>query len=124
MRTSWWLASVAVCLGAGSCALGQGVNLNPLSPPSNGVNFTPFSGVSNGINLNPFALNNSSAAPPSGASQATFASPGRTLAGPSKLFNLLPTGLGSFSNSHPIGFSIFPTQTDQYLAQFGYQKLR
>ena len=128
MRTSLWAASVALCLGAASGATAQGVNLNPFTPPANGVNFTPFKGANSTFNLNPFALKQSSGsstvAPPTGVSQTNFASPGRSLAGPSKLFNLLPTGLGTFSNKHPIGYSVFPTSTDAYLAQFGYQKLR
>lgn len=124
MRTSLGLAAAALCLGAGSIAHAQGVNLNPFSAPSNGVNFTPFGGVSNGINLNPFATNSTGVTPPQGVSQATYASPGRLLAGPRKLFNLLPTGLGSFTNTHYIGASVFPNTTAQYLAQFGYQRLR
>ena len=125
MRTSLGLAAVALCLGAGSSAMAQSVNFSGFSSPSNGVGFSPFGAVSNAINnLNPFATNSTST-PPQGVSQATYASPGQLLAGPSKLFNLLPTGVGTLSsNTHYIGQSLFPNTTAQYLAQFGYQRVR
>lgn len=124
MRMSLWLAAVALCVGAGSNVLAGGIfGLNPFAP-SNGTTVSPLSAPSNGVNFSPLTNSNASVSPPQGSSQATFASPGRTLAGPAKLFNLLPTGLGSFSNTHYIGASMFPTQTDQYLSQFGFQRLR
>ncbi len=124
MRMSLWMAAVALCLGAGSAARAGGIfGLNPFAP-SNGTTVNPLSPPSNGVNFSPLTNSNASVSPPQGSSQATFASPGRMLAGPAKLFNLLPTGLGSFSNTHYVGYSMFPSQTDQYLAQFGFQRLR
>ncbi len=126
MRMSLWLTAVALCLGAGSSAMAQSVNFSGFSSPSNGVGFSPFGAVSNAINnLNPFATNTSGVSPPQGVSQATYPTPGQSLAGPTKLFNLLPTGVGTIgSNVHYIGASVFPSTTSQYLAQFGYQRLR
>ena len=126
MRMSSWLAAVAVCLAAGSGAMAQSVNFNGFSSPTNGVGFSPFGAVSNAINnMNPFATNSTGVSPPQGVSQATYGSPGQSLAGPSKLFHLLPTGVGTISsNAHYIGASVFPSTTSQYLAQFGFQRLR
>jgi hypothetical protein len=122
MRTSvGLLAAAALCLGAASGAHAQGIKWNPFAP-SNGINFSPLAPPSNGINFSPLT-GQISGTPPSGASQATFPAPGRLLGGPSRLINLLPN-LHGMSNTHYIGSSIFPTQTDQYLAQFGYQRLR
>jgi hypothetical protein len=119
MRTSIWLAAAALCLGAGSSAMAGTFNWNPFAP-SNGVTFNGFSPPSNGVNYTAFG---SSSTLPTGASTATFASPGGSQAGPSRLFNLLP-GLHSLSNTHIIGTSIFPSNTDDYLAQFGMQRLK
>jgi hypothetical protein len=120
MRKSLWLAAITLGLGAASNAMAGGTfSLNPLAP-SNGVNFNAFSGPNNGVNYSPFGA---STAPPSGASQATFSSPGQTLAGPSRLLDLMPN-LHSLTNTHVIGYSVFPTQTDQYLSQFGFQRIR
>ena len=120
MRTSLWLAAVALGLAAGSNAMAGGTfSLNPFAP-SNGVNFNAVSGPSNGVNYSPFGA---STAPPSGASQATFSGPGQNLAGPSRLLDLMPN-LHRLTNTHVIGYSVFPTQTDQYLAQFGFQRIR
>jgi hypothetical protein len=119
MRMSLWLAAVAVCLGAGASARAGGIfSLNPFSS-SSGNNNT-FSGASSGVNIGP---SNAKASLPSGATQATFPSPGRNLAGPSRLIDLFPN-LHSLTNTHVIGYSVYPTQTDQYLAQFGFQHIR
>ena len=119
MRMSLWLAAVVLCLGAGSSARAGGIfSLNPFSS-SNG-NSNTFSGVSSSVNMGPPST---SATPPSGASQATFPSPGQSLAGPSRLLDLFPN-LHSLTNTHVIGYSVYPTQTDQYLAQFGFQRIR
>jgi hypothetical protein len=122
MRTSVGiLAAAALCLGAASGAHAQGINWNPFAP-SNGIHFSPLAPPSNGINFSPLT-GSAPAMPPSGASQATFPAPGRMLSGPGRLINLLPN-LGGISNTHYIGYSVFPSATDQYLAQFGFQRLR
>ncbi len=119
MRMSLWLAALAVCLGVGSSARAGGIfSLNPFSS-STGNNNT-FSGASSGVNIGP---SNATSAPSSGASQATFPSPGQSLSGPSRLIDLIPT-LHGLTNTHVIGYSVYPTQTDQYLAQFGFQRIR
>ena len=120
MRTSvGFIAAAALGLWAASGAHAQ-TTLSPFAA-SPGVNFNPFAASTKGVSVNPFA-GTVTPTPPSGASQATFPSPGQTLSGPGRLMNLLPS-LHGMSNTHYIGYSIFPTQTDQYLAQFGYQKL-
>jgi hypothetical protein len=119
MRMSKWLAAVALCLGAGSSAMAGGTfSLNPFAS-GNGVNLNASSGTNNGVNTQPFGAST----PPSGASQATFPSPGQSLAGPSRLLDLMPN-LHRLTNTHVVGYSVFPTQTDQYLAQFGFQRIR
>jgi hypothetical protein len=119
MRMSLWLAAVALCLGVGSSARAGGIfSLNPFSSSSGNSN--TFSGASSGVNIGP---SNATASPSSGASQATFPSPGRSLAGPSRLIDLIPN-LHGLTNSHVIGYSVYPTQTDQYLSQFGFQRIR
>ena len=92
---------------------------NPFAP-SNGVNYNAFAAPSNGVNYSAFGA---ASAPSTGATQATFASPGRSLAGPSRLIDLLPS-LHSLTNTHSIGTSIFPSNTDEYLSQFGMQRLK
>jgi len=117
-----WLAAAALCLGAASGAHAQSL-FQPFTSNGTPPKYTPFTANGNQI-AQPFAnAFGGTPRPPSGASQATFPSPGQALTGPARLMNLLPN-LGRFSNTHPIGYSIFPTQTDQYLALFGYQKLR
>jgi hypothetical protein len=119
MRMSLSLAAVALCLAVGSSARAGGIfSLNPFSSSSGNSN--TFSGASSGTNIGP---SRAGATPPSGASQATFSSPGQSLAGPSRLLDLMPN-LHRLTNTHFIGYSVFPTQTDQYLAQFGFQHIR
>jgi hypothetical protein len=119
MRMSLWLAAVAVGLAAGSSAQAGGIfSLNPFSSSTGNAN--TFSGASSGTNIGP---SNANVAPPSGSSQAKFPSPGQSLAGPSRLIDLIPS-LHSLTNTHVIGQSVYPTQTDQYLAQFGFQRIR
>ena len=124
MRMSLWLAALAVCLGLGSSARAGGIfSLNPFSSSSgnsNSGNSNTFSGASSGVNIGP---SNATSAPSSGASQATFPSPGQSLSGPSRLIDLIPT-LHGLTNTHVIGYSVYPTQTDQYLSQFGFQRIR
>ena len=116
MRMSSWLAAAALCLSVGSSAMAGGTfSLNPFAP-GNGSNTSMFGGS----HSSQTAATN---APASGATQATFPSPGQSLAGPSRLINLIPN-LHSLTNTHVIGYSVFPTQTDQYLAQFGFQRIR
>lgn len=112
MRMSSWLAALALSLAVGSSAMAGGIfSLNP---------FAPGNGSSTSMVGNSSAVTSS---PPSGASQATFPSPGQSLAGPSRLLDLMPN-LHSLTNTHVIGYSVYPTQTDQYLAQFGFQRIR
>ena len=121
MRTSvWWLAAAALCLGAASSARAQGIQFTPFTA-SNGVNYNAFARPSNGVTYNPFGA--SAPAASSNTSQATFPAPGATLSGPGRLINLLPS-LHGLNNTHYIGYSMFPSQTDQYLAQFGFKRLR
>jgi hypothetical protein len=94
-------------------------NWNPFAP-SNGVSFNGFSAPSNGVNYTAFG---STSAPSTGASQATFANPGSSLAGPSRLMNLFPS-LSRLTNTHVIGASTLPTNANDYLSQFGMQRLR
>ena len=119
MRTSVWLAAAALCVGAASGARAGGIfSLNPLS--SSGSNNNTFSGTSSQVAMGSPA---GTAAAPTNTTQGVYPSPGQQLAGPSRLINLFPN-LHGISNQHPIGYSVFPTQTDQYLAQFGYQRIR
>ncbi len=121
---SLWLAAVALSLGVGSSAQAGGIfSLNPFassSPSSSSGNSNTFSGTSSGVNM---AAPTTSSTPSSGGSQATFPSPGQSLAGPSRLIDLMPS-LHGLTNTHVIGYSVYPTQTDQYLAQFGFQRIR
>ena len=120
MRASvGWLAAAALCLGAVSSAHAQ-TQFTPFSA-SNGVNFNSSSSPSNGVTYNPFGNTTTSAAATN--AQATFPAPGASLSGPSRLIDLMPS-LHSLTNKHYIGFSMFPSQTDQYLAQFGFKRLR
>ena len=124
MRTSvGFLAAAALCLGAASAAHAQGIQFSPFSANGTPIQYTPFSAGGTSIHQ-PFTAfgGSSTPMPPNGASQATFPAPGQMLAGPGRLINLLPS-LHSISNVHYIGSSIFPSQTNQYLAQFGYQRL-
>ena len=73
--------------------------------------------------FSPFGTSSSGSSSSSTPTQATYPKPGATLAGPSRLINLLPS-LHGLSNTHYIGYSMFPSQTDQYLAQFGFKRLR
>ena len=120
MRTSVrFLAAAALCLGAVSSAHAQGIQFTPFTSNGTASQFSPFSSGSQ--IQQPFA--SSAPAASSGTSQATFPAPGASFAGPNRLINLLPS-LHSLSNTHYIGYSMFPTQTDQYLAQFGFKRLR
>jgi hypothetical protein len=125
MRMSLWLAAVVLCLGVGSSARAGGIfSLNPFSSSSgnsNSGNNNTFSGASSGVNIGP--SNATSPSPSPGASQAKFPSPGQSLSGPSRLIDLIPN-LHGLTNTHVIGYSVYPTQTDQYLAQFGFQRIR
>ena len=117
-----FLAATALCLGAAAGVHAQGIQFTPFTANGATSQFTPFTANGSAAQFNPFG-GSSTPTPPSGASQATFPAPGRMLAGPSRLINLLPS-LHGLSNTHYIGYSVFPSQTDQYLAQFGYQRLR
>ena len=121
-KSAGWLAAAALCLGAASGAHAQGINFTPFTSNGTTPKFTPFSSGGTQI-AQPFASGFGVPAMSTGASQATFPAPGQALSGPGRLMSLLPS-LGRFSNNTVIGRSIFPTQTNQYLAQFGYQKLR
>jgi hypothetical protein len=113
MRTSaGWLAAAALCLGAASSAHAQQIQYTPFT--ANGTQIAqPFAG----------AFGGSSSTSSSSSSQATFPPPGASLSGPKRLIDLMPN-LHSMSNTHYIGYSMFPSQTDQYLAQFGFKRLR
>ncbi len=121
MRTSVrFLAAAALCLGAVSSAHAQGTAFTPFTSNGTASVFNPFA-TSGSQTQQPFTSTAPTAS--SGTSQATFPAPGATLAGPSRLINLLPS-LHGLSNTHYIGYSMFPSQTDQYLAQFGFKRLR
>ena len=116
MRMSSWLAALALGLACGSGAMAGGIfSLNPFASSS-----TAGPNTASSSTLTQAGATMSGLAP---VTQATFPSPGQGLAGPSRLINLLPS-LHSISNIHVIGYSVYPTQTDQYLAQFGFQRIR
>ena len=123
MRTSaGWLAAAALCLGAASSVHAQ--SFSPFTVNGTTPQYTPFG--SNGTQIaQPFsgAFGGSASSSSSNSSQATFPPPGASLSGPKRLIDLMPN-LHSMSNTHYIGYSMFPSQTDQYLAQFGFKRLR
>jgi hypothetical protein len=123
MRTSLgFLAAAALCLGAASGAHAQGIQFTPFQTNNSPIQYSPFS--VNGPQIHqPFSSGSTTPTPPQGASQATFPAPGRLLAGPSRLINLLPN-VGGISNTHYIGSSVIPSDTNQYLGLFGYKRLR
>ncbi len=121
MRTSVrFLAAAALCLGTASSVHAQGIQYTPFTSNNTPIQYSPFSAGGTQIQQ-PFAPGTTSGS--SSSSQATFPPPGASFAGPSRLINLMPN-LHSLSNTHYIGYSMFPSQTDQYLAQFGFKRLR
>ncbi|HVS40568.1 MAG TPA: hypothetical protein VMS17_33740 [Gemmataceae bacterium] len=127
MRTSaGWLMAAALCLGAASSAHGQGLAFTPFTSNGTQPQFTPF--TANGQQIaQPFfgAFGGSSSATSSNSSQPTFPPSGASLAGPQRLINLMPNFSGHLvNNTRYIGYSVFPSQTDQYLSQFGFKRLR
>jgi hypothetical protein len=115
------LAAAALCLGAASGARAQGIQFTPFTSNGTTPQFTPFSSGGTQI-TQPFLSGFGTPARPATNGLTPYPAPGRTLTGPSRLMSLFPN-LGRFSNTHYVGFSVVPSQTNQYLAQFGYQRL-
>jgi hypothetical protein len=115
------LAAAVLCLAVASSARAQGIQFNPFKTNGNQPQFTPFSSNGTSLKYSPFG-GASAAVAPSGQ-QATFPPAGASLSGPRRLIDLMPH-LNNLTNQRVIGFSMFPTQTDQYLSLFGFQKLR
>ena len=127
MRTSArWLAAAVLCLGAASSVHAQSIQFTPFQSNGTTPQFTPF--TANGSSIaQPFAgaFGGGSSTTSSASSQPTFPPTGATLSGPSRLVNLMPNFAGGMvNNTNYIGSSMFPSQTSQYLAQFGFKRLR
>ncbi len=125
MRMSLWLAAMALCLGAGSSAAAP-VSISASNSPSRpAATFSPIGMVSNAAAAQPVRHVQFRQFVVHAPTQATYPKP-RRHGRPDQIVQPAPDRQHESiaSNTHYIGYSIFPTQTDQYLAQFGYQRLR